>query len=316
MRGALAALLFALAAPLAAQDDARNEYRALRQLDQRLFETGWRLATANAAYCSDAAPSIGVLWQDLANYADRDAAREALGARGTIFALAIATGAPATAHGFGPGTAMYGLDGGVAIEEQFPETDPAWKRIYAVEAALGNELAREGVAAFSWSNGGERVVGSIRGVPACRSRFEIGNLGERAVADGTRVVFGQDFPGFAYPDDEFAAVVAHELAHNLLGHRAWLDANGRSHGNIRLTEREADRLAPWLLANAGHDPEAAIRAIARLRPDAGGGLFRKRTHRGWDERVETIAAEIERMRAAAEDGKADWSRHFQRDIGD
>ncbi len=80
---------------------------------------------------------------------------------------------------------------------------------------------------------------------------------------------------------------------------------------MRLTERDADRLMPWLLANAGYDPHAAARFMSRWGPRHGGGLLRKRTHDGWDERVEFIGAEIAVVeRLMAEQGSADWSRHF------
>ncbi|QYU67333.1 hypothetical protein J4558_20715 [Leptolyngbya sp. 15MV] len=162
---------------------------------------------------------------------------------------------------------------------------------------------------------GAPATARLDAVPACRTRFEVAALGNRAVADGTRVVLGDRFAGFGYPDDLFAAAVAHELAHNVLGHRAWLDANGRSLRHVRLTEREADRLAPWLLANAGYDPAAMARFMARWGPRHGGGLFRKRTHEGWDERVEAIEAELPLVAQARDaSGQADWSRHFRREI--
>ncbi len=83
---------------------------------------------------------------------------------------------------------------------------------------------------------------------------------------------------------------------------------------MRLTEREADRLMPWLLANAGHEPEAAARFMERWGPRHGGGLFRKRTHEGWDERTDAIRAEVAKvMVLLASEGKADWARHFQRE---
>ena len=48
--------------------------------------------------------------------------------------------------------------------------------------------------------------------------------GTRAAADGKRVVMGRKFPAFAYPEELLAAALAHEFAHNLLAHRAWLTA--------------------------------------------------------------------------------------------
>jgi predicted Zn-dependent protease len=138
--------------------------------------------------------------------------------------------------------------------------------------------------------------------------------GGKAMAEGTRVIFGRGFPGFSYPEPEFAAAVAHELAHNLLRHRALLDEKGRSLGNVRLSEREADRLMPWLLANAGFAPAAAVRFMERWGPRHGGGLFRARTHEGWDERADAIRAEVVKVEALmASEGRADWARHFERE---
>ena len=84
---------------------------------------------------------------------------------------------------------------------------------------------------------------------------------------------------------------------------------------VRLTEREADRLMPWLLANAGYDPGAAHRFMVRWGKKHDPGVFRKRTHDGWDERAEFIAAEIPLVeRLLKSEGHADWSRHFWREI--
>ena len=58
----------------------------------------------------------------------------------------------------------------------------------------------------------------------CRVDTEVGGSDEHAGADPL-----------------LAAVLAHELAHNVLKHRAWFDANGgRKRKAVRMTEREAD----------------------------------------------------------------------------
>jgi hypothetical protein len=140
--------------------------------------------------------------------------------------------------------------------------------------------------------------------------------GGKAVADGQRVVIGIDFPAFAYPEDDvFAAVVAHELAHNVLEHDAWLDRNGRRRRHVRLTERAADRLMPWLLANAGYDPAAAVTFMTRWGSRHDAGLRVRRGHEGWDERAKAIAAEVPAITALlAQAARADWGRHFRREI--
>ena len=84
---------------------------------------------------------------------------------------------------------------------------------------------------------------------------------------------------------------------------------------VRLTEREADRLMPWLLANAGFDPVAGAHFFERWGPRHGGWIFRARSHDGWDERADFIAAELPLVRhSQTARGGADWPALFVRDI--
>ena len=153
-------------------------------------------------------------------------------------------------------------------------------------------------------------------MPACPTRFELLDSGGRAAADGKRVVIGRKFAGFEYPEDELAAALAHEFAHNLLAHRAWLKGVGRKAKYIRLTEREADRLMPWLLANAGYAPDAAIRFFKKWGPGNDGWIFRSPTHDGWDERAEFVAGELPQIaQLMASEGAADWRARFRLEVG-
>src|SRR5690606_25990008 len=63
------ALLLAVAQPALAEtreEEAAAALAALQQSDARLLAVGWRLATGNAAYCSDPRPAVGLLLQDTA----------------------------------------------------------------------------------------------------------------------------------------------------------------------------------------------------------------------------------------------------------
>ena len=318
MRLALAGLagaLLALAAPSLAAT-MPDPYRTLQERDQKLFTVGWRLATGNAPFCDHTMPTIGILLHDLQSYPDPAAARTAYGVSGDIAVQAVASGSPAAQRRVPVGASLTVI-GQSDTAEAFPVTEPPWQRLLEVEQAIERDLVRQGMLELAWSEpDGAFAFARIRPVAACATRFEVSGIGQRAVADGERVVFGDAFPGFGWPEDQFASAVAHELAHNLLGHRIWLDRVGRSRAKIRLTEDEADRLAPWLLANAGYEPAAAVGFMRRWGPGHDGGLFRKRTHAGWDERAETIAAELPLIEAArAASGKADWRRQFRRTTG-
>ncbi|MCL4672804.1 MAG: hypothetical protein KJZ64_07675 [Sphingomonadaceae bacterium] len=313
----LAGVMLGWGALAQAESDPRAPYLELQRRDQILFEAGWRLATGNALFCDRSAPSIGALLSDALTYPEPAAARAALGLRGDIVVQAVAKGSPAAHRHLPVGAALTVLDDR-DIAAAFPPTEPRWQRLAAVNTALERALARDNVVELAWDEpDGAFAFARIRAVPACAVRFEVSGIGTRAVADGNRVVFGDRFPGFDWPEDEFAAAVAHELAHNLLGHREWLDRAGRSRTNVRFTEDEADRLAPWLLANAGYDPAAAVRLMQRWGPDHDGGLLRKRTHAGWKDRAEAIADELPLVTSAlaAGSGKADWRSGFRRSTG-
>lgn len=309
------ALLLAVAQPALAEtreEAAAAALAALQQSDARLLAVGWRLATGNAAYCSDARPAVGLLLQDMVGYAEPEAMRKAAGIAGPIAVQAVAPGSPAEAAGLRANDEITAIDGtAVAALPVADEED--WRRLLRLHDTIDSSLAADGRVGLTVPDRGEVT---LEGVPACASRFEIIG-GDGAAAEGRRVVIGRKFVGLSYPEDEFAAAVAHEFAHNLLRHRVWLERHGRKWKNVRATEREADRMMPWLLANAGYEPAAALRFMRRWGPDHGGGLFRKRTHEGWDERAETIEAEIALVEAVrAPDGSADWSRHFVREVAD
>lgn len=291
-----------------------GQLAAWQAREAQLFHIGWRLVAGNAAYCERTHPAIGILLHDAATYSDPDAVKAALGLSGDIGVQAVAPGSPADRAGIRANDTLDSVNE-VMVAEQFPISTPLWQRLLDINSAMRLELSLTAPAMIGWYSAAGQPHGvAIIPVTACDTRFELAK-GNRALADGARVILGMDFPGFAYPEDELAAAIAHELAHNLLTHRQWLDGVGRSQSNVRAIEREADRMMPWLLANAGYDPAAAMRFMAKWGPRHGGGLFRKRTHDGWDERVDLIEAEIALIEPQmAQHGAADWSQQFPREF--
>ncbi len=290
----------------------RAAIERFQQFDQRMQDVGWKLVRGNAEYCDRVIPSVGLQLQDLASYGSPEIARAALEMTGDFAVQTAARGSPAGETGLFPSNREVTrlvrlnpnqLEAGERLD---------WQRLTRAHDHIDALLKLTGAVEIGFADGESAL---LRSVPVCATRFELMGEGRRAVADGSRVVIGMDFPGFAYEEDIFAGVVAHELAHNVLGHSVWLDRNGRGRRNVRKTEREADRLMPWLLANAGYDPVSAQRFMEEWGPRNDGGLFRDRSHDGWDERAEFIAAEIPKIRALLEsEGSADWRTHFRREI--
>ena len=129
---------------------------------------------------------------------------------------------------------------------------------------------------------------------ACDGRLIVsGQRQVNAWADGHNVRVTQKMMQFARCDDELAFVVAHELAHNLLGHAARLrsaTALSGAHGDevagqSQGMEVEADALAVTLVANAGFDIDAAAPFIARSMHGRHPG---SRTHPGAATRIAAL----------------------------
>ena len=320
-RGWQHALLAGMAALVIANSDTPPvDYAAERaaigryqDADQRLQDVGWQLVRGNVGFCPRAIPSIGLQLQDMASYGAPAIARAALGLKGDFAVQTAARGSPAALSGaFARNREI------VALERFDPNQWPAggkmdWQRLVWAHDHVDAMLAEHGGIAVRFADGEEARIAPVE---ACATRFELMGAGGKAVADGQRVVIGIDFPAFAYPEDDvFAALVAHELAHNFLEHDGWLDRNGRSRRNVRRTEREADRLIPWLLANAGYDPQAGVTFMTRWGSRHDNGLLMIRNHDGWDERAEFIAAELPLIAPLmAREGRADWRSHFRREI--
>lgn len=313
MRAAITSLILAaMSLPASATSPALPEsFVHFQAQDQALQDIGWRLARGNAPFCDFTRLSTGLQLQDMRSYRSPDTVRHALGLSGDFAIASVARGSPAEEAGLLPNQEV------VAVSGQQLSAWPAKARLdlnrqTRAQGLIDRTLTQDGSIAVVVA-GNERV--ELRGLPTCVTRFELGDGGDHAVADGTRVIVGRKFPGFGYSEDELAAAIAHEAAHNWLQHTNWLAEEGRKTSNIRATEREADRLMPWLLANAGYDPVAALRFMRRWGPKHDGGFLRKGTHEGWDERADAIAEEIELVAQRMEaNGTADWRTFFTRSV--
>ncbi len=311
----LAATLFVIPASAAERIDLAAERAAIGQYqdrDQRLQDIGWRLVRGNAGLCPRVIPAIGLQLQDLASYGRPDIARAALGLTGNFAVQTAAKDSPAAlAGGFTRNREIVRL--GQFDPNEWPagkRTD--WERLTRAHDHIDALLSEQGGIEIGFADGS---AARVQPVEVCATRFELMGEGEVAVADGGRVVIGMEFPAFAYDDAMFAALVAHELAHNLLDHDEWLDRNGRGWGKVKRTEREADRLMPWLLANAGFDPEGAVRFMREWGPRHSVKILRLPTHDGWPKRASAIEEELPLIAATiAREGRADWARHFRREI--
>jgi hypothetical protein len=291
-------LLFVGAATHAApKADDVTAYRALVEQDLRLATIGYRLASANAPFCKRLAPNPGWVIHDIAQYPDEATAQAAFGFGQPIQIAATVQGAPADSAGVKAGDDFVGLDEATIYWPAMPVGQTGYERMASFRQLLGERWAGRSTLPVRVSRRGSEVNAAINANPVCASEFWVDARQKTdAGADGDQVRVTAGMMAFAADDTELAAVVAHELAHNLLGHRALLAGVKRKKNKAILeTEIAADQLSVWLMANAGYDAGAAVRFWQRYGPKTGLGIFSDSTHLRWKNRVKVLQAEINRM---------------------
>ncbi|MEH6758078.1 MAG: M48 family metallopeptidase [Parasphingorhabdus sp.] len=292
--------------------------KALQLLDQRTHAVGYRLVSANAGFCENKVPNLGLLLHDINQYGDKAAARFAHGFASAIAINAVAPESPAALEELEAGDGLIAIDGqlveGLAIdEERLASEKPEYRRIAAIKLMLA-DAAADGSARLTIMRGGLQQDRVLVPVQTCPSEFQVRVSEDRdASADGKIVSISSTLAEYVLSEDELAAIAAHELAHNLLKHRERLNAEnvdrgffgqfGKSAGQIKAAEIEADRLSVWLTANAGYDPQAAIRFWTRYGKQYGKGIFSASTHYRWKKRVKLFEEEIAKMQKAQADNE-------------
>lgn len=298
-RLAFVAAALALVAPSAAQpvDD-------LQQDDAQVQTIGWRLSHANAGFCARAAPGIGLLLGDAQTFADPEVARAAYGLSGDIAVAAVAVGSPAEAAGLSANTVVTAVDG---VPVGPAPRKGSWDRVWALQTRLEQAAARDGKVSLTL--GGGQVV-TVTAAPSCGVRFILDDAKNNAGATRSQVRIGREALDQLGGDEAMiAAVLAHELAHAALDHETLLGPGKRSTDAVRRTEREADRLSVWIMANAGYPPEAALRMIRLIQP-RGLLVIPGATHGKASTRAKEMAAEIAVMRAQPD---MNWALRFRRE---
>ena len=300
---------FAHAAPA---PDAAAGLADLRAADARVLTIGYRLATRNAPFCRVTENASGMTLHHIGQYGDGAAARATFGFAREYAVLALVADGPAAKAGVQIDDALVAVNGSslqpTAAQLAAIDQPAAYRPIAWADATLRAALDTAPVR-LSVLRDGAAVDVTLTGVRSCRSRFELRPTSDYgASADGDIVSITSAMLGFMADDDELAAILAHEMAHNLLEHRRRLNDAGIQRGlmqqlgrNARLTlatEIEADRLSIWLMANAGFDPAGAVRFWTRYGKQRGKGIFSAPTHYRWKKRVALFEEEMAKLAAA------------------
>jgi hypothetical protein len=295
----LTVLLLAGQAPGRAAATGPVTLDSIRAVDRRVATIGHRLAVANLAWCARTEWRHGLVLLQLSDIAGslRGEVSQAFGRAQGLGIMALAANGPAERAGLRPNDIITGFDG-----HNLPAQGAGGTPNQGWFAALNAAFA-DGEAQVEILRGGAGMTLNVRGERGCATVFQGAPRRSRdANADGVTVNVNVGLIDYVRDDDELAAVMAHEFAHNVLRHRDRLDGAGRSSSAVRATEIEADRLSVYLMERAGFDPAAAIRFWSRYGPHPL-NFLRSRDHPGWRERVALMEAEIAKIRAARAAGR-------------
>ncbi len=302
--GVCAGLLFAATSAAAAPKQADiDAYRALIKQDARLATAGYRLAAANAAFCNRKEPNPGWVIHDIVQYPNTEVAEAAFGFKNNpILVAAVVKDGPADKAQIKLNDGFVGMDGSILNWAAFPIEKRADDRMVSFKQLLGEKFAERSMLPMRFSRAGTEFNTTLSPPLVCASDFQIDTVkGIDAGADGKMVSISIALAEYAKEDNDLAAIVAHEMAHNLLQHPATLKSAklkrgligqfGKSAVRVRATETEADQLAIWLLGNAGYDTQAAINFLQKLGNRPRGIFNMDRTHLPWKDRITIMQQE-------------------------
>lgn len=271
-----------------------------RESDGRVAQVTFRLTTAARARCASTETSAGLVVQHLSQFglADRPGMATAAALDRGPGIAAIVPGGPAAIAGIEAGDVLLAIHGVAVPPESALDRPFDARRAHARADLIDDLLTSAAPLSLDLLRHGAHLHLTVSPRPACTARVRLARSRQRnAYADGRHVFLTTGLLALLRSDDEVAFVIAHELAHNQLGHAALLRDAGVGHGLgrtlgrrgrvVRGSEQAADEFAGEMMLDAGFDPVAGAQLLPRLGSgDLGIALFA--SHASDKDRVEAM----------------------------
>ncbi len=268
-----------VALPSAGPEDLRREaeyqqegsLERLRQQDGRVATVSYRLNVAALELCHDKASLSGMAIHHALQYGaeSRPVAIRHFGLTGRPSVLTVVPGGPSDKAGVKADDVLVSIDGTAFADAggRVASGKATYDDTLQARALLDQGLA-DGTGALVVERDGRRQTLTIRPVAGCAYEAQLLPSEDLdAKADGTRLFITSAFVRYTVTDDQLAVVLGHELAHNVMRHRARIKegATGAVLGNagtmvdgLLTVEREADYVGLYLMARAGYDYGSAL----------------------------------------------------------
>ena len=242
-----------------------TSYLPGREEDARVAGIAWRLATAARVRCSQLEPASGLVLQHLSQFqlADRVRIATRLPLERGPGVTAVVSGSPAAAAAIHAGDVLLSIDDTALPAE--PDLDRPFDAVRAHTRADAIADLLQTARRVTLLRHGETFKRNLAPVPACASRVHLARSTQRnAFADGRHVFLTTGMLTHLRNDDELAFLIAHEMAHNVLGHAAQMREGSLGRRGVRALERAADLFGAEMMLDAGYDPIAGAALLARI----------------------------------------------------
>jgi hypothetical protein len=264
--------------------------RAFAEQQMHIATIGYRINTANANRCARPQMLTGMLLHDLSqyDYAVRPAVSRAFSLGSGFGVIQIVPGSAAERAGLRIDDEIIGVRG-VSVEDPsaVAQSGKSYRRMDRFAAFLQSALQSGGADLLIRRNGTVSRL-TLQAEAGCGGELSLLNSNEQnAWSDGTHVAITTGMLRMARSDDEVAFVVAHEMAHNMLGH----SSSGASQiFGARRSEIAADQMAVGLMTYAGYRPESGVSFLETARRKYWWSI--SLDHPGFGSRIRAVTAAI------------------------
>ena len=239
--------------------------RTLAAEEAKMATIALRMAVANSEACVRPEMMTGLILHDLTQYepAQRAAVSRAFALNSGFGVLELVPGSAATRAGLKIDDEIISV-GNLRVEDpaRVARSKKSFHRMEEMSARLQAGL-RSGPVPLLVRRKGQLHRVELKGEPGCGGHLSLSHSSTlNAWADGKHIIVSTGMTKFARSNDEIAFVIAHEMAHNILGH-----VHGRNEargifgiGNSRSRsiEIDADSYAVQLMSKAGYQPDAGV----------------------------------------------------------
>lgn len=270
--------------------------RGLAAQEVRLATIAHRIGVASASSCSTDEIFTGIVLHDLTRYDKRirPAVSRAFSISTGFGVLGVVPGSAAAKAGLRVDDELLAI-GSFTLEDRASFDLPKSYRRTDEFHSMVQAASKQGRTDLLVRRAGKDLRLAFVGERGCGGKLALTSSSTlNAWADGKHVVLTTGITDLARNDDEVAFIIAHEMAHNILGHSGDRRAShaffGGGLSKRKRGEIEADSHAVRLMAEAGYQPTGGLSFLERARGHFGWNF--SLDHPGFGRRLRVVAAEI------------------------